>query len=225
MALGDLNIPESDNKKDGSPKQSNLSLLLQQESKTPTPPESQTSKPPPSLAAAGEAAIAQLEESRNKNNNNIGKTDIISPSNVNYNESQPLLNNQPGLYQNYGNAGDDAISIDDDPWAEKSWLETWLPCVPNNYEEHPEPRIQITPENIFKEFVLNPLSYIPAVILGLLLNLLDAISYGMNNRLRGKQIRFILIMNFFGIGMITFPISNPIFADFGPDGISMFFVR
>ncbi|RGB29585.1 sulfate transporter family-domain-containing protein [Rhizophagus diaphanus] len=123
-----------------------------------------------------------------------------SPSKVNYNESQPLLNNQ--LYQNYGNAGDDAISIDDDPWAEKSWLETWLPCVPNNYEEHPEPGIQITPENIFKEFVLNPLSYIPAVILGLLLNLLDAISYGM----------------------ITFPISNPIFADFGPDGISMFFV-
>ncbi|CAB4392850.1 unnamed protein product [Rhizophagus irregularis] len=177
----------------------NQTLAL--ESKTPTPPELQTSKPPPSLAAAGEAAIAQLEESRNKNNNNIGTSDnIISPSKVNYNESQPLLNNQ--LYQNYGNAGDDAISIDDDPWAEKSWLETWLPCVPNNYEEHPEPRIQITSENIFKEFVLNPLSYIPAVILGLLLNLLDAISYGM----------------------ITFPISNPIFADFGPDGISMFFV-
>jgi hypothetical protein len=188
LALGDLNIPESeesDNKKDGSPKQSNLSLLLQQESKTPTPPESQTSKPPPSLAAAGEAAIAQLEESRNKNNNNAGTTDNINPNNdlgyVRYNESQPLLNNQPGYYQNYGNAGDDAISIDDDPWAEKSWLETWLPCVPNNYEERTEPRFQFTSENIFKEFVLNPLSYIPAVILGLLLNLLDAISYGMNN--------------------------------------------
>ena len=48
-----------------------------------------------------------------------------------------------------------------------------------------------------------PVSYIPAVILGLLLNLLDAISYGM----------------------ITFPLNNPIFASFGPDGISMFFVR
>lgn len=47
-----------------------------------------------------------------------------------------------------------------------------------------------------------PISYIPAVILGLLLNLLDAISYGM----------------------ITFPLNNPIFASFGPDGISMFFV-
>ncbi|GBC04792.1 hypothetical protein RclHR1_05880005 [Rhizophagus clarus] len=212
LALGDLNIPESDNKKDGSPKQSNLSLLLQKESKTPTPPESQTSKPPPSLAAAGEAAIAQLEGSRNRKNNNTGVTDNISPNNdlgsrVNFNESQPLLSNHPGYYPNYGNgnAGDDAISFDDDPWAEKSWLATWLPCVPNNYEENPEPRFQIsqiTTENIFRELVLNPLSYIPAVILGLLLNLLDAISYGM----------------------ITFPISNPIFADFGPDGISMFFV-
>lgn len=48
-----------------------------------------------------------------------------------------------------------------------------------------------------------PISYIPAVILGLLLNLLDAISYGM----------------------ITFPLNNPIFASFGPDGISMFYVR
>ncbi|KAI8091871.1 sulfate transporter family-domain-containing protein [Thamnidium elegans] len=47
-----------------------------------------------------------------------------------------------------------------------------------------------------------PISYIPAVILGLLLNLLDAISYGM----------------------ITFPLNNPIFASFGPDGISMFYV-
>ncbi|OBZ83165.1 Uncharacterized protein C24H6.11c [Choanephora cucurbitarum] len=47
-----------------------------------------------------------------------------------------------------------------------------------------------------------PLRYIPAVILGLLLNLLDAISYGM----------------------ITFPLNNPMFASFGPDGISMFFV-
>ncbi|OZJ05631.1 hypothetical protein BZG36_01522 [Bifiguratus adelaidae] len=50
------------------------------------------------------------------------------------------------------------------------------------------------------ELLIRPIGYIPAVILGLLLNLLDAIS------------------------MITFPLSNPIFTDFGPDGISMFFV-
>lgn len=58
------------------------------------------------------------------------------------------------------------------------------------------------PKNWVKCFT-QPIQYIPAVILGLLLNLLDAISYGM----------------------ITFPLNNPIFASFGPDGISMFFVR
>ncbi|CAM0135823.1 unnamed protein product [Umbelopsis sp. WA50703] len=58
------------------------------------------------------------------------------------------------------------------------------------------------PNDIWREAVVVPVGYLPAVILGLLLNLLDAISYGM----------------------ITFPASNPIFANFGPDGISMFFV-
>ncbi|KAI9304619.1 sulfate transporter family-domain-containing protein [Cunninghamella echinulata] len=54
----------------------------------------------------------------------------------------------------------------------------------------------------WKSVIIRPLECIPSVILGLLLNLLDAISYGM----------------------ITFPLNNPIFAAFGPDGISMFFV-
>jgi hypothetical protein len=159
-------------------------LLLQKESKTPSPPElQQQSKPPPSLAAASEAAVAQLGGSR-QNNNNAG---ITYDGNL---ESRPLLSNQPGFIQNYGNTGgigDDALSIDDDrPWAEKSWLETWLPCVASddhhfsNYGEE-RPKFQITPETFFREVILNPLSYIPAVILGLLLNLLDAISYGMTD--------------------------------------------
>ncbi|ORX53479.1 hypothetical protein DM01DRAFT_1287822 [Hesseltinella vesiculosa] len=53
-----------------------------------------------------------------------------------------------------------------------------------------------------KQLLLRPIECIPAVVLGLLLNLLDAISYGM----------------------ITFPVNTAIFADFGPAGISMFFV-
>ncbi|RUS27491.1 sulfate transporter family protein [Jimgerdemannia flammicorona] len=52
------------------------------------------------------------------------------------------------------------------------------------------------------EAVVKPIGYLPAVVLGLLLNLLDAISYGL----------------------ITFPLNIPIFATFGPDGISMFLV-
>lgn len=62
---------------------------------------------------------------------------------------------------------------------------------------------QLKNPKIWMNCFTQPISYIPAVILGLLLNLLDAISYGM----------------------ITFPLNNPIFASFGPDGISMFFVR
>ena len=46
------------------------------------------------------------------------------------------------------------------------------------------------------------LSYLPAVVLGLLLNILDALSYGM----------------------ILFPLGIPLFASLGPDGISMFYV-
>ncbi|PWN92982.1 hypothetical protein FA10DRAFT_298427 [Acaromyces ingoldii] len=47
-----------------------------------------------------------------------------------------------------------------------------------------------------------PIRLLPAVILGMLLNVLDGVSYGL----------------------IIFPTSYPIFADFGGDGVSMFFV-
>jgi hypothetical protein len=50
--------------------------------------------------------------------------------------------------------------------------------------------------------VVDPIKRIPAVMLGLLLNILDALSYGM----------------------ILFPLGQPIFEKLGPDGISMFYV-
>ncbi|KAL8839501.1 MAG: hypothetical protein Q9170_001724 [Blastenia crenularia] len=50
--------------------------------------------------------------------------------------------------------------------------------------------------------LLKPASYVPPVILGLLLNILDALSYGM----------------------ILFPLGQPVFANLGVDGISMFYV-
>jgi len=64
-------------------------------------------------------------------------------------------------------------------------------------------RIQKTmsKENL-KSMITEPITVLPAVILGLLLNLLDGVSYGM----------------------IMFPNSNPIFAHFGGDGVAMFFV-
>lgn len=55
---------------------------------------------------------------------------------------------------------------------------------------------------VWRDGIVYPLSFLPSVFLGLLLNILDALSYGM----------------------ILFPLSEPVFADLGSDGISMFYV-
>ncbi|KAI0383907.1 sulfate transporter family protein [Hypomontagnella monticulosa] len=55
---------------------------------------------------------------------------------------------------------------------------------------------------IWQSVVVDPIHCLPAVIVGLLLNILDALSYGM----------------------ILFPLGNPIFANLGPAGISIFYV-
>lgn len=57
-------------------------------------------------------------------------------------------------------------------------------------------------KEIWHNAVILPASLIPAVFLGLLLNILDALSYGM----------------------ILFPLGQPVFANLGVDGISMFYV-
>lgn len=55
---------------------------------------------------------------------------------------------------------------------------------------------------ILQQAVVRPTKLLPAVILGLLLNILDALSYGM----------------------ILFPLGTAVFADLGSDGIAMFYV-
>lgn len=55
---------------------------------------------------------------------------------------------------------------------------------------------------IWQKTVVEPAGFIPAVILGALLNVLDALSYGM----------------------ILFPLGEPLFEKLGPAGISMFYV-
>ncbi|OJD37716.1 sulfate transporter [Diplodia corticola] len=57
-------------------------------------------------------------------------------------------------------------------------------------------------EAIFQTAVVEPVHAVPAVFLGLLLNVLDGLSYGI----------------------ILFPLGEPIFASLGVDGLSMFFV-
>ena len=55
---------------------------------------------------------------------------------------------------------------------------------------------------IANKVLLEPVCMLPAVFLGLLLNLLDALSYGT----------------------ILFPLGEEVFKDMGPDGVSMFYV-
>jgi SulP family sulfate permease len=55
---------------------------------------------------------------------------------------------------------------------------------------------------VFRVAVVEPAGYLPSVILGALLNVLDALSYGM----------------------ILFPLGEPLFEKLGPAGISMFYV-
>jgi sulfate permease, SulP family len=55
---------------------------------------------------------------------------------------------------------------------------------------------------IWREGFVQPVSVLPAVFLGLLLNILDALSYGM----------------------ILFPLGQAVFEDMGSDGISMFYI-
>ncbi|KAF3928847.1 hypothetical protein ABW20_dc0101353 [Dactylellina cionopaga] len=55
---------------------------------------------------------------------------------------------------------------------------------------------------IWRNAIVAPISTLPAVVLGLLLNVLDGLSYGM----------------------ILFPLGETVFSDLAPDGLSMFYV-
>jgi SulP family sulfate permease len=80
-------------------------------------------------------------------------------------------------------------------WSKRPWM------------QGPQKRIRgciksIDRRTLWEKGVVDPFQRIPAVILGLLLNILDALSYGM----------------------ILFPLGQPVFEKMGPDGISMFYV-
>ena len=74
-------------------------------------------------------------------------------------------------------------------------------------------------QQLYQQTIKRPASYIPPVILGLLLNILDALSYGMLKWLPAP-LQTMLTLS----GMILFPLGEPMFANLGPDGISMFYV-
>lgn len=99
-----------------------------------------------------------------------------------YNEKTPFLPQEPS--RNYSSRQSQGTIPDDKPKM-GSLSHAFFSCF-----------------NATSHELLHSLSYLPAVFLGLILNLLDAMSYGY----------------------IIFPISNPMFSDFGSDGISMYLV-
>lgn len=72
---------------------------------------------------------------------------------------------------------------------------------------------------IWQNVVVTPVASLPAVVVGLLLNILDALSYG-------KDIPDYVLSQKAHVlpGMILFPLGSPIFASLGPAGISIFYV-
>ena len=73
--------------------------------------------------------------------------------------------------------------------------------------------------SVWREGIIQPASYAPAVAIGLLLNILDSLSYGMLP-LHGCMYD----VRSLSLGLILFPLSEGVFSNLGPDGISMFYV-
>ncbi|KZL63159.1 sulfate transporter family protein [Colletotrichum incanum] len=107
----------------------------------------------------------------------------------------------------------------------KKWLRG-LKDLTVNVEEHIVHGIQIatSPKSwdrraIWQNVVVAPASCLPAVIVGLLLNVLDALSYGKPLASYVTDISDLIVL-----GMILFPLGKPIFAGLGSAGISIFYV-
>lgn len=82
-----------------------------------------------------------------------------------------------------------------------------------------------TGKEVFQHVVVNPVAALPAVVLGLLLNVLDGVSYdeSCSPALHPRSLRSETDMQVGPARMIMFP-SNDIFPDFGTPGVAMFFM-
>jgi len=89
-----------------------------------------------------------------------------------------------------------------------------------------------TGKEVYQQAVVEPVKVIPAVILGLLLNILDGVSYDEFSSYLLRPRHLVLLADSLSslsswfqdrLRMITFP-ANLIFTDFGSIGVSMFFM-
>ena len=108
--------------------------------------------------------------------------------------------------QQYGSAGE----LEGQPTERKEIGGIWNRLGHHYPSFHAAKRAAITlsnpktwnPRQIYQQAIVRPVSTLPAVFLGLLLNLLDALSYGI----------------------ILFPLGEETFSQMGADGVSMFYV-
>ncbi|CAN6622927.1 hypothetical protein TRVA0_009S01068 [Trichomonascus vanleenenianus] len=108
-------------------------------------------------------------------------------------------------------SGNNSCITDPFPPIYNTFIPPSVPDVENQIEEEPARRWTeklefwyrgLTKEKAYEEFVKAPVRYLPSVVLGTLLNILDGLSYGI----------------------ILFPLGTPLFSHLGPAGLSMFYV-
>lgn len=124
-------------------------------------------------------------------------------------EDTPLLKakthastHQPRYGYVNGNASVDGVDIESQKRPEpRNWLAEGANHIHNLLKSAARPQ-KWNGKAVLRAVVLEPVKTLPAVFVGLILNILDALSYGM----------------------ILFPLGNPIFANLGPAGISIFYV-
>ena len=101
----------------------------------------------------------------------------------------------------FDGADESERQIPDDKRTARLWYRAGLSVVRSHCYVVTHPKIW-SAKVVWSEVVVRPASLLPAVFLGLLLNILDALSYGM----------------------ILFPLGNKVFASLGSDGIAIFYV-
>lgn len=154
-------------------------------------------------ADQGYFASAPLEAQRNEED-----TSLLPPgagaTEINYGALDDLQGNVEIEEHNRAVAGDAALEAVSTQWNN---LRKKMRSMADAARSSHDPRTMLRKASELswsdaQRIGMEPVRQLPAVVLGLLLNILDGVSYGM----------------------ITFPTSNSIFSNFGGDGVSMFFM-
>lgn len=174
-----------------------------------SPPESYQDRHGPQHVA-GHAAAASPFEARSRKGR-VGSSIIWPPDEEivgqHATENTPLLRpkTNTSFHSQNGHGDASAGEIDDIEGQKRRGPRHWLSQKASRVRDFAKTASDTKAWNgrsLVNMLVLEPVKTLPAVFVGLILNILDALSYGM----------------------ILFPLGNPIFANLGPAGISIFYV-